>query len=480
MKKLALLLISCTATIAFRAHADDAAALAILRAGCSADAQKFCSNVQAGGGRVIACLKANRDSLSDQCKQAAAKVSAMSNGNGAAAGAPAGAPNAVAQTDAASTPAAPVAAAPVSAAPHHGAKTAGSVASGSFLVMKKVQLIDPGTTANGSQPAYDLLIPATWDLKGAVTMGGGKGGCFSDLMAAHWEATSPDGSTVFQGAPNYSWQYSNDPTELHKLNDPLRRQLGAGGKPCPVAKPLGAADYFRQEVVPNLGGGAKVISVEPFPELNQLVRQQQGLPAADSGNVRADAIRARLEFQKDGKSMEGWTSLAVVTRAIQVGQGTFLNCSAVDFTAFAAPRGKLDINDKLYKVMLSSVRPVPKWHAYANSLIGKLYQAEAQKEAQQDQMVADFQRKVAQTVMATTANAQRGADQAAFGEGQIIRGVQTFRDPTSGKTMELSNQYDHAWLNGNDEYVMSDDPNFNPNGQLDGSWSQLQVVHPAP
>ena len=36
--------------------------------------------------------------------------------------------------------------------------------------------------------------------------------------------------------------------------------------------------------------------------------------------------------------------------------------------------------------------------------------------------------------------------------------------------MELSNLYDHAWLNGSNEYIMSDDPNFNPNGQLSGNW----------
>ena len=46
--------------------------------------------------------------------------------------------------------------------------------------------------------------------------------------------------------------------------------------------------------------------------------------------------------------------------------------------------------------------------------------------------------------------------------------------------MELSNLYDHAWLNGSHEYVTSDNPNFNPNGQLSGSWNQLQVVRRAP
>ncbi|WP_162601475.1 hypothetical protein [Occallatibacter savannae] len=38
---------------------------------------------------------------------------------------------------------------------------------------------------------------------------------------------------------------------------------------------------------------------------------------------------------------------------------------------------------------------------------------------------------------------------------------------------------DHAWLNGSYEY-MSDDPNFNPNGQLNGDWNQLQLVRPQP
>jgi hypothetical protein len=44
--------------------------------------------------------------------------------------------------------------------------------------------------------------------------------------------------------------------------------------------------------------------------------------------------------------------------------------------------------------------------------------------------------------------------------------------------MELSNQYGHAWLNGANQYVMSDDPNFNPNANLSGNWTQLQAVQP--
>jgi hypothetical protein len=148
--------------------------------------------------------------------------------------------------------------------------------------------------------------------------------------------------------------------------------------------------------------------------------------------------------------------------------------------AFLAPKGQLDGNEKLFNVMISSVRMEPKWQAYSSQFIGRLYQAEAQKEAAIDQAVANFQNQVAQTIMGVVANQQRGAANSNFGADQLTRGVQTFRNPATGGTMELSNLYDHAWSNGSNEYIMSDDPNFNPNGLGNGSWNQLQVVRPAP
>ena len=84
----------------------------------------------------------------------------------------------------------------------------------------------------------------------------------------------------------------------------------------------------------------------------------------------------------------------------------------------------------------------------------------------------------AQTINGETANAIRGADASVFHADQNIRGVQTFRDPATGKTQELSNLYDHAWQNGSSEYIMSNDPSFNPNEHVSGNWSELQAVHP--
>ena len=476
------------------AQAGDQQSFAAIQAACAEDAQKLCAGVQPGGGRIVACLREHKDSLSDRCNKAAGVAANASNSSAPSSSSVSPA----SETPASSAPAAPTdpprassATATPAAKSSHGADAAPKVAargtaSGSYLRMKQVQVIanvvDPALgSGTAALPAIDMLIPSTWDFKGGVAANT-KEGCFSDIHAVSWEATSSDGSIAFQGAPNDSWQYTDDPAELRNLSDPKRRALGAEGKPCPVKKPMKAEDYFRQNVFSVFPSGSTVVSVEPFPELNQIARKQLGLPSGDSNDssARTEAIRARVKFQKDGKDLEDWVALVVVTRIFRQGRGAFYYCHAIDVTALRAPQGQLDANDKLFKVMSSSIRPEPKWQAYSNGFIAKLYQAEAQKEATIDSMVAAFQRHVADTINGVTANAERGSQNSAFGFDQNIRGVQTFRDPTSGRTMELSNLYDHAWLNGSNEYILSDNPNFNPNGQLSGNWNQLQPVRPAP
>ena len=107
MNRLVLLLLYCAAWAAPYARADDAAAMAVLRAGCTADVQRLCANVPPGGGRILACLRQHKDALSDQCKQAAQKAASMS---GNAAPSPTSAPPA--PSAAATTEPAPQRAAP--------------------------------------------------------------------------------------------------------------------------------------------------------------------------------------------------------------------------------------------------------------------------------------------------------------------------------------------------------------------------------
>jgi hypothetical protein len=361
--------------------------------------------------------------------------------------------------------------------------------SGSYLRMKKAQIMLIMSTEPNAQPKPELemLIPATWDFKGGtMSMDARKSGCFCDSFPLGIEAHSPDGSQAFQKIAEYSWQYSDDPQELRKLNDPNRRAYGGNGKVCPVAKPLTAEQFFRENLMPQLSSSTQLISIDPYPELIEIVGQQMGLGPHDTPNgFRIDAIRAHVEFDGknkpvEGKPMEAWVTAAVVTRSFAVGRGSLYDMHAVDMFSLSAPKGQLAGKEKLLRVMMSSIRIMPEYTAFTNKEIAGYYQMQAQKEAKIDQIRANVQNQITQTYMQMSANAARVSRQGFLEADQNIRGVQTFRNPSTGQTMELSSQYDHAWLNGANEYIMSDDPNFNPNAQLSGNWNQLEAVRPSP
>src|ERR1700733_14863097 len=361
-----------------------------------------------------------------------------------------------------------------------GAKSPTKGADGSSLVMKKVQVTGPGPdAAHPTLPAYDLMIPSTWKIQGGVVFGGSPSGCLSDLYAINLQATSADGSTIFAAAPDYSWQYADDPSVVKSLNNPSRRALGVGNKPCPVAKRQKAEDYLRQNILKLYPSGTTVVSVAPFPELNEIVRKRLGLAPGNgsTGPTRTEAVRMRLAYQKDGTDQEAWVAVAVVVNIYPSGRGSFYDSHSTSLIAFSAPKGKLDGNDKLFQVITSSIQPEPQWVTYTGGVLSKLYQAQAQKVATINKMWADFYTKEAQTINGVTANAMQGADASAFHADQNIRGVQTFRDPTTGKTQELSNLYDHAWQDGSNDYILSNDPTLNPNAHLSGNWSELQPVN---
>jgi hypothetical protein len=260
-------------------------------------------------------------------------------------------------------------------------------------------------------------------------------------------------------------------------------------KPCPVRAPIKAEEFLRKDMVPKCTKACKnttVVSAEAFPELEQMVRHQLGLsPAAaggNAGNTRIDAARLRVAFDDDkGQPAEGWMAAAIVVHTMPGGgRGSAYDWHAVNVLFFRTPKGQLDANDKLFKMIASTIHPEAEWQKWSNGVIASLYQRKQEELAKQAAMLAAFRAHVADVINGVTANQMAGANQAAFGQDQLIRGVQTFRDPATGGTLELSNQYDHAWLNGANEYVMSDDANFNPNGNLSGNWNQLEVVQPQP
>jgi len=173
--------------------------------------------------------------------------------------------------------------------------------------------------------------------------------------------------------------------------------------------------------------------------------------------------------------VEEWIAAVVVPRTFPArARGSGYDWRLVDLMAFRAPKGELDANDRLFQLIAGAVHPEREWKTCSDNAILTLYRAKQESVAKQNDIIAKFQQHVADTINGVVANQVAGAEHSAYAQDQLVRGVQTFRDP-SGSTCELSNLHGHAWVNGNNEYIMNDDPNYNPNGNLDGNWTQLQM-----
>jgi hypothetical protein len=457
-----------------------------LRAACQTDAQNLCSGVQAGGGRIVSCLAQHKDAVSDPCKQALMKARQAQGQGPTATQTPTPPPTATATPAPAPAPA-PASTSSQSQNPGHSksqtpvaASTAAPATSEHFFHMKRVQIADQG---NNVPAAVDVMIPTSWQVQGTIRTMGGMGGCFADMESVSIHAQSADGSVVFESMPDFTFQYADDPNTVHTMTQEGQAFAKGGIKPCPVMPPQRAADFLQKQIIPKFFADKRVVSVDTYPDFNQLLRQRLGLPLKDTANqgpIRTDAARARLEYEHDGRSFEQWVTVAEWMRLFPAGRGNVYDGHAVMMMSLSAPKGQLDSNEKLFKLMAFNITHEPAWDALINPMITKLYRQQQIEEAKRSQIIAQFQQHVADTINEVTANSMRGADQAAFGADQNIRGVQTFRNPQTGATFELSNLHDHAWLNGSNEYVMSDDPNFNPNGQLNGNWSSLQPVRAQP
>ncbi|MBV8495215.1 MAG: hypothetical protein JO361_00385 [Gammaproteobacteria bacterium] len=456
-----------------------------------------------GGGRILACLKQHKEEVSPGCKEAVVKAL---QGSAAAPSPPASPPasplpnppdRSSASPATGAVPAASSSAAPP-ASTNSSAKAQPAARAGSgparYYELKRVTAMmkldpapsSPPVNANHEARIFSLLAPTDWSLVGGFTNKADAGSCFSDMIQVRGAVKNSDGTYGMGVAPQSTFRYADDPAVRQQWEQRDRFDEKYKLKGCPIVAPMHAADFIREYLVWKFNKDRPQVTSEPFPELEQLVRLQLGLGptggGAGAGATRVEAARVRASATADkGEPIDEWWSAAIVVHPVPVaGRGVAYDWHAEQITVFQTPKGKLDGYDKLYRVMATSVRIDPQFQAWNSGFVNQIYTQWAREVQKQNAMVAAFQQHVIETIQGVTANQQRGSMVAAYGADQLVRGVQTFRDPSTGRTVELSNLYDHAWANGNDKYIVTDDPNFNPNGRVNGDWGELQLVRPQP
>jgi hypothetical protein len=203
-------------------------------------------------------------------------------------------------------------------------------------------------------------------------------------------------------------------------------------------------------------------------------------------NVRTSAARVRVSYTLGGQLVEEWltamtTSIGMAgpsfsMRTGRMGQAVYYSSAADHVFGMRAPQGQLDAEEKFFRLVTGTVRVDAQWQARVQQVIANLQAQDSKSAADRSAIIAKSGQDTARIIHDTYQNATNSREHSMESWSQYMRGVQTFRDPSTGDTVELSNQYGNAWAGPNGTYVVTDSANFNPNSSLQGNWTRLEAV----
>lgn len=321
--------------------------------------------------------------------------------------------------------------------------------------------------------AFRFLMPADWKFEGGISWA-------LDLPAmpatAAFRVYNPNGAEAFEAFANRCYFWTDNQMTL-SLNPPGSRYFGMEVRP-----PATAVDALRQILLPPARGNRRnfqILSAEPLPELAQAT----GAGKMGEGYVQsfADGARIRATYEQDGVLMEE-EFYGVVEGAffpIQSMYGTSTNIIwYMDYLfSFRAPKGELEKHAKAFQTITSSFRLNPQWYAKYSNMVEYL----ARQQIQRIHNLGELSRTLSQMSDQMRAEnlAQFEARGKAFDQGaqkfsDYMLNIDRYYDPFEEREVELPSGYNHAWVNNLGEYILTDDPNFNPNVGSNLHWEDME------
>ncbi|MCB0547840.1 MAG: hypothetical protein KDD19_09630 [Phaeodactylibacter sp.] len=321
--------------------------------------------------------------------------------------------------------------------------------------------------------AFRFLMPSDWKFEGGITW-------ILDLPAmpatAAFKVYNPNGAEAFEAFSNRCFFWTDNQFTLG-LNPPGSRYFGMEVRP-----PLSAVDALQQIVLWPARGNRRnlqVISADALPELARAV----GAGKMGEGYVQSfgDGARLRITYEEGGVQMEEeiYGVVEGMYFPIQSMYGTTTNIIwYMDYLfSFKARQGELKNNASIFQTITSSFRLNPQWYARYSNMIEYL----AQQQIQRIHSIGELSRMLSQMSdqMRSENLAQFEARGKAFDQGaqnfsDYMLNIDRYYDPFEEREVELPSGYNHAWVNNLGEYILSDDPNFNPNVGSNLHWENMK------
>lgn len=346
---------------------------------------------------------------------------------------------------------------------------AGTKVSANLLRFKNYSYVDQQGTGI---EAFSFLMPSDWKFEGGMQW-------ILDNPAmpsvTAFRVLNPKGDEQFEVFPNHCFFWSTN-LQLLRMFPPGSKYFGSI-----VKRPVSAQNALRNIILSEQRNGfsdMKVIKDESVPELPKALgagKQAQGI-----GTSGATGAKLRVIYTKDGITMEEefYAVVESFSFPVQSMYGTSYNTIwYIDYIfSFKAEKGKLESNTKIFQTITSSFKINPHWYAKYSNVIEYM----AQQKINQIKSVGEFSRMLSR--MSDQVSEEKMQQFKARGDvydevsqkfSDNTLGIDRYINPHEEKEVELPSGYNHAWCNNNGEYILSDDPNFNPNEGSNLHWESM-------
>jgi hypothetical protein len=333
-----------------------------------------------------------------------------------------------------------------------GAQTASAKpVSDDTLKFTRLSVKDPGVN---NIEAFSFLIPAGWKAEGGVQW-------FPEyLILANllMKITDPRTGAAIELLPYQYFQWSTPPPMPQGVN-----YMGSIVWPPIYDVPQFIQNFYGPGALGRLQG-AKIVKTEDLPKVAAQLAQFHG------GTARCN--RVRYEYQESGQAWEEdvYGTLIYTPRPT----GMFWSGQAYSFRAH---RGQLDRLTPIMSTTINSLRQSPEWfgyYMYVRKLFidrqmqgvrnaGKISETISRNSAEIQKMSEDSYRQ-----------ANQSQDRISRSYSEYIRGVETYRDPYGNRPIQLPSGYDGVWANRSGEYLLSNQPGFNPNAGSTTEWQRIK------
>lgn len=344
-----------------------------------------------------------------------------------------------------------------------------------YQVLERVRLVDAHGFGRPVEAA-SFLLPRGWTLEGGVTWRVGHP-CMAEAVAVRYTARSADGQLQLDGFPVRAWQWADDPTMRQSM---IANQQGYG-RTCDVLPPFDAAEFTQRLVLPELGNPTLVAisredglarAMEQRARANQAALLAQGL-----GNVafRPSAVKAHLRWP-DGS--EGTLLVAVDQTVMSMqnfltgGMSGNYSCQSDFRLVMRYPPARREEAERILSGAIASARVNPAWQQAVAQVFSNVAQVERAEIAKRAGLWREASEHIQRSQRRTWEDAQESRDRIQAQWGQVIRGVDEWRDPY-GSSVELSAGYGQAWSRADGTYILSNDPLFDPNVVFQEEWRAM-------